>query len=98
MHTRSQFSYYPQPNFAAYGMLDSKKLMDTPVKWFEGIGAFKTDSMIGVAGLVVALAAGAIASDKKVVIKKPKVTQKNVVQLAGIGLTIYSMVQTYRSL
>jgi len=96
-HTPSQFSYYPVPNAATYGALDTTKLMNTPVEFFKGIYGMKTDSLIGAAGIAM-IVAGTYMGSKKKIAKKVPLTQKQALQLGGAAMTVYGMVQTYRSL
>lgn len=96
-HTPSQFSYYPIPNAASYGALDTDKLLSTPAEFFKGIPAMKTDSLIGAAGIAMIVAGTYMGSNKKIA-KKIPLTQKQALQVGGAVMTVYGMVQTYRSL
>jgi len=101
--TMSQFSYYPAPNFAAYGNpslgnIDFKKaLVDTPMQLFKGIPAMDTNSLLFAGGLGLAVAAKVMGKNKKIM-KGSKITQKQVLYASGAILSLIGAVQTYRSL
>jgi hypothetical protein len=94
-HARTQFDFYPVPNFPAYaGYMEDVKAL--PTKWFDGLKAMEMDQVIGAVGMVMIGASYTIKGKKKLAKKLP-ITQKQALQVGGSLMTVYSLYQTYMS-
>ena len=94
-HGRTQWDFYPNPNFPAYaGPIDDIKAL--PVAFYDGLKEMKMDQIIGAVGMVMVGASYAVKGNKK--IKKLPIKQKDALRGLGSVMTAYSLYQTYNSL